>query len=74
MPQDFWEESYSQIPFLTDSHESMDMFGNLHVYYDYEVHVFISVIFQKQCKHIVDYLGTPYIEYFQVGITKSGSS
>lgn len=41
--------------------------GEIFMYYDYEVHVFISVIFQKQCKHIVDYLGTPLHWVFPSG-------
>lgn len=60
MPQDFFEKNptakflFSQTPM-----NPWICFGEIFMYYDYEVHVFISMIFQKQYKHILDYLGTP---------------
>ena len=68
MPQDFFEKNptakflFSQTPM-----NPWICFGEIFMYYDYEVLVFISMIFQKQCKHILDYLGTPLHWVFPSG-------
>lgn len=49
----------------------MDMFLDIFSCYDYVVHIFISMIFHKQYKHILGYLSAPLLstEYYPVGIT-----
>lgn len=68
MPQDCFEKNpTAKFLFSRTPMNPWICFGEIFMYYDYEVHVFISMIFQKQCKHILDYLGTPLHWVFPSG-------